>query len=64
MKGIENKNQSLLKEIELLEDRLYHISQQEACFKVLGKGLPFDLEDEKESLEIATAELYAELKLH
>lgn len=63
MKGIDNKQQSLLKEIELMEERVRHITQQEACFKALGKGLPFALEDELSDLEVAISELYMLLDL-
>lgn len=64
MKTEDNKKDKLLKEIEIMEDRVWHIRQQETCFKVLGKGLPFALEDELDSLEVAIAELYMELDLH
>jgi len=63
MKTPQEKNQSLLKEIELMEERVWHITQQEACFKASGKGLPFALEDELSDLEVAIAELYMELDL-
>ncbi len=63
MKTTDNKQAKLLKEIELMEDRVWHITQQEACFKALGKGLPFELEDELDSLEVAITELYMELDI-
>lgn len=63
MKTTEEKQQSLLKEIEIMEERVWHITQQEACFKALGRGLPFALEDELSDLEVAIAELYMELDL-
>lgn len=63
MKTTDNIQAELLKEIELMEDRVWHITQQEACFKALGKGLPFDLEDELNDLEVAISELYMELDL-
>lgn len=63
MKTTDNKQAKLLKEIELMEERVWHITQQEACFKALGKGLPFALEDELEDLEVAISELYMVLNL-
>lgn len=63
MKTTDNKRERLLKEIEILENRVWHIHQQESCFKALGKGLTFDLEDELDSLEEVIAELYMELDL-
>lgn len=64
MKTEDSKKDKLLKEIEIMEDRVWHIHQQESCFKALGKGLPFALEDELEDLEVAIADLYMELDLH
>lgn len=61
MKTTDNKRERLLKEIGVMEDRIWHIRQQETCFKALGKGLPFDLEDELNDLEVAISELYMEL---
>lgn len=46
-----------------MEERVWHITQQEACFKALGKDLPFALEDELSDLEVAISELYMELDL-
>ena len=63
MKTTDNKRVRLLKEIEILENRAWHIHQQEACFKALGKGLPFALEDELDSLEEVISDLYMELDL-
>jgi len=64
MKGIDNKKQSLLREIELMEERVFQITQQEACLRALGKALPIALEDELDDLEVAIAELYMELDLY
>lgn len=63
METTDNKRERLIKEIEIMEDRVWHIRQQEACFNALGKGLHFDLEDELDSLEVAITELYMELDL-
>ena len=63
MKTEEEKQKSLLKEIELMEERVWHIAQQESCFKALGKDLPIALEDELSDLEVAIEELYMELDL-
>lgn len=63
MKTTDNMQAEILKEIELMEDRVWHITQQEACFKALGKDLPFALEDELEDLEVAISELYMVLNL-
>lgn len=64
MKEIDNRKQALLREIELMEERVWHITQKEACFKALGKGLPIALEDELDDLEVAIADLYILLELH
>ena len=64
MKGIDNRKQALLKEIELMEERVWHITQQEECLKASGKGLPIALEDELDDLEVAIADLYILLELH
>ena len=63
MKTTDNKQEKLIKEIEVVENRIWHIRQQEACFKALGKDLPIALEDELDSLEEVISDLYMELDI-